>query len=70
MTARSRLVGELREAGWPAVAEDVDDGVPYDEILVRLREIGEGSTDAAELVAAAHDDQEPTANHLVWTPPV
>ena len=51
-TARERTARELERAEWPAVAEDVRDGLSAEEILARLRAIGEGGSDAAEIVAA------------------
>lgn len=47
---REEVAAELEDAGWPAVAADVRDGVDYDVILRRLREIGEGDSDAAEII--------------------
>lgn len=50
--ARETLAVELEDAGWPSVAEDVRDGVSCETILHRLRDIGEGDSEAAEIVAA------------------
>lgn len=40
----------LRALGWPNLAADVSEGLPADAALERLREIGEGESDAAQLV--------------------
>lgn len=53
---RAEVALELRDAGWPAVAEDVAEGVPAERILRNLRAIGEGDTDAAAIVAAIYED--------------
>lgn len=47
---------ELREAGWPNVADDVEAGVSPTAILNRLRDIAEDDTDAAAIVAAIYED--------------
>lgn len=53
---RAEAAGELRDAGWCAVAEDVETGVPAERILRNLEDIGEGATDAAAIVAAIAQD--------------
>lgn len=40
----------LESKGWPSVAEDVREGTPLERCLTGLREIGEGDSDAAELI--------------------
>jgi hypothetical protein len=48
---REKLATELEAAGWPAVAEDAREGLHPETILRRLREINEGDSSAAEIVA-------------------
>lgn len=45
------IADELEAAGWPAVAEDVREGVPLETVLSRLAEIGEAESEAAEIIA-------------------
>ena len=47
------LARKVEEAGWPELAADVRKGVPRDVLLRRLREIGEGDSDAAQIIAEA-----------------
>lgn len=53
---RWEAADELREAGWPSVADDVEAGLPQTAILNRLRDIGEDDTDAAAIVASIYED--------------
>jgi hypothetical protein len=46
----TRAIIELHKAGWPSVADDLEDGVPPETVLRRLREIGEGDSDASYIV--------------------
>lgn len=48
---REELACRLEDAGWPSVADDVRDGIPSDVILERLSEIGEGHSDAYQIIA-------------------
>lgn len=48
---RARVAKAMREAGWVSVAEDVEDGVAFGLIERRLREIGEGRSEAAQIIA-------------------
>lgn len=50
-TERRDLANELRERGWDAVAEDVEDGHTPETVINRLNDIGESDSDAAELIA-------------------
>lgn len=47
---RERIADELESAGWPSVAEDVRDGWDLDVILERLHDIGEGDSEAADII--------------------
>lgn len=47
-----KLADELAAAGWPSVADDAREGLHPETILRRLRSIGEGESDAAEIVAS------------------
>jgi hypothetical protein len=47
---RDAIAAELDAAGWHAVAEDVRDGLALDTILRRLREIGEGESEASDII--------------------
>ncbi|HEY5052534.1 MAG TPA: hypothetical protein VII45_03910 [Solirubrobacterales bacterium] len=44
---------EVEGKGWPVVAADIRDGVPLATILCGLRQIGEGDSDAAAILAEA-----------------
>jgi hypothetical protein len=47
---RERIADELEGAGWPAVAEDVREGLDLDTVVERLRDIGEGDSEAVEIL--------------------
>lgn len=53
---RAEAADELREAGWPGVAEDIEMGEPLAGIRRTLIAIGEGDTDAATIVAGVYAD--------------
>lgn len=53
---RERLTDELRDVGWPSVAEDVVDGVPLNTIISRLTSIDEIASDAFWLVSEASEE--------------
>lgn len=44
---RSEMLNAL---GWPSLAADMRDGLPPEDALRRLSEIGEGKSDAAQLI--------------------
>lgn len=48
---RETLACKLEDAGWPSVAADAREGVHPETILARLHSIGEGYSDAADIVA-------------------
>lgn len=50
MNGYERIAEELEGAGWYAVAEDVREGVDLGVIVKRLREIGEGDSEAVEII--------------------
>jgi hypothetical protein len=54
--SRDEAARELREAGWPNVAEDVAEGVPVTRILRDLAGIGEGYGEASVIVCAVIED--------------
>lgn len=51
--SRARVVRELQDEEWWAVAEDVADGLALDTVLNRLTEIGEDESSATEIINAA-----------------
>lgn len=53
---RAEAADELDRAGWPSVAMDMRDGVPLDVIARRLRDLSEGDSDAAHIVALTEED--------------
>ncbi len=57
MTSQSRMatVAELEKAGWPMLAEDVEEGLSADVLLRRLRDLGEADSDAWDIIAAMHE---------------
>lgn len=52
-TDPDQVASDLEAAGWPSVADDVRDGLDPDTLLSRLHSIGEGDSDAADLIAWA-----------------
>lgn len=49
-TSRLELADELDSIGWPSVADDIREGVSPDVVIERLRDIGEGDSEAAMLI--------------------
>jgi hypothetical protein len=47
------LARELERAGWPELAADAERGAPPELLLRRLREIAEGESEAARILADA-----------------
>lgn len=47
----TQAIRELREEGWFAVAEDLEDGADPATVLTRLAEIGEAHSTATEIVS-------------------
>lgn len=47
----TQAIRELCEEGWPAVAEDLEDGTDPATVLTRLAEIGEAHSTATEIVS-------------------
>lgn len=41
---------ELQALGWPNLAADVRAGLPAEDALRRLSEVGEGESDAAQVI--------------------
>lgn len=48
---RTTCARELEDHHWPNVADDVRDGLSVDQLLKRLREIGEEDSIAAQIIA-------------------
>lgn len=48
---RIRLARELRDAEWPAVAADIEEGQAPERVLKSLDQIGEFDSTAGEIVA-------------------
>lgn len=52
-TLRESIADSMEEEGWPSVADDVREGVPYETIVERLRDLDEHETaDYVELLIA------------------
>ena len=49
-TLEQAVQHDLRAAGWVSVADDLRDGLPAETVMSRLRSIGEGDSDAAQIV--------------------
>lgn len=60
MTTRNETADELEQQGWPAVAEDVREGIPKDVLMSRLEDIeleeDDDMSDVKDIVADMDDD--------------